>query len=853
MKRSFESGSSKRKRKAAENNFIASQNGSMLSFVSAGTSTSTVDNAQNDSTIYDEPDETIITVHPQDGDTGDKSLLELPEEGQSRDSFIEIQPQSDTANVSFSSDRSEQFRSSELDFDWKDPCKWPASISDQVRTFLVEKGPFRYTSSSYPTDEVGFKRHFSNGYYSRKMKNGEMVDRNWLVYSTEKNAVFCFCCKIFSDSKIKLTVDGNSDWAHMHGILAGHESSPNHLLANKAWCELGTRLRKGETIDKQTQKLLQREICHWNDVLKRIISVVLFLADRNLAFRGSTDSLFLPNNGNFLGLIELLSKYDACMQEHLRRIKNVEIHDHYLGKDIQNEIITLLGDAVLKKITQSIQTGKYYSLILDCTPDVSHQEQMTMILRFVDTVSMPITIKEHFVGFLPVDSSSGAGLTDIALKMLESLGLQLLDCRGQGYDNGANMKGCHSGVQKRILDLNPKAFYVPCGCHSLNLMLGDMAKSSTAAVTLFGTLHQIYLLFGASTPRWQILKSHLKTFTLKPISETRWECRVDSVKAVRFQIAAVYDALVEVAETANDPKARTEATALAKQIKSYPFLLSLIIWYDILSKINILSKVMQNENMQFDLALQCIDQTLKFLENYKETGFSSAEIIAKELAEELEMSTDEIKFSTEKTIRRRKVRKQFDYECADETVTDPKEKFRIEFFNVLMDQAIMSLNERFAQMKQHYDYFGFLHNLSKNANLSDDELNKHCADLSNVLTDDIDTIDLCAEIRLVASLLPNTATALQALQFLYESKLNTAVPNLIIALRIALTIPVTVASAERSFSKLKLLKNYLRSTMTQARLNHLALLSIEKEIAQSLNYSTVINEFAAVKARKVAF
>lgn len=94
---------------------------------------------------------------------------------------------------------------------------------------------------------------------------------------------------------------------------------------------------------------------------------------------------------------------------------------------------------------------------------------------------------------MPVDSATGAGLTEITLKKLEDLQLSLLDCRGQGYDNGANMKGCHNGVQKRILDLNEKAFYVPCGCHSLNLMLGDMAKSCTVAITLFGVLHQIYI------------------------------------------------------------------------------------------------------------------------------------------------------------------------------------------------------------------------------------------------------------------------------------------------------------------------------------------------------------------------
>lgn len=68
-----------------------------------------------------------------------------------------------------------------------------------------------------------------------------------------------------------------------------------------------------------------------------------------------------------------------------------------------------------------------------------------------------------------------------------------------------------------------------------------------------------------------------------------------------------------------------------------------------------------------------------------------------------------------------------------------------------------------------------------------------------------------------------------------------------------LTIPVSTASAERSFSKLKVIKNYLRSTMSQERLSALAVLSIEADIASKLDYDTVIKEFSQVKSRKFLF
>ena len=65
--------------------------------------------------------------------------------------------------------------------------------------------------------------------------------------------------------------------------------------------------------------------------------------------------------------------------------------------------------------------------------------------------------------------------------------------------------------------------------------------------------------------------------------------------------------------------------------------------------------------------------------------------------------------------------------------------------------------------------------------------------------------------------------------------LETSVPNIVIAIRIFLTMGISVASCEKSFSELKLIKNYLLSTMNAARLNNLAILSIENETLEDLD------------------
>ena len=77
--------------------------------------------------------------------------------------------------------------------------------------------------------------------------------------------------------------------------------------------------------------------------------------------------------------------------------------------------------------------------------------------------------------------------------------------------------------------------------------------------------------------------------------------------------------------------------------------------------------------------------------------------------------------------------------------------------------------------------------------------------------------------------------------------------NTCIAYRILLTIHVIVAFAKRSFSKLKLIKSYLRSIMSQERLSGLAILSIENEMLEKLEYKNLINQFVSRKARKIYF
>jgi hypothetical protein len=75
-------------------------------------------------------------------------------------------------------------------------------------------------------------------------------------------------------------------------------------------------------------------------------------------------------------------------------------------------------------------------------------------------------------------------------------------------------------------------------------------------------------------------------------------------------------------------------------------------------------------------------------------------------------------------------------------------------------------------------------------------------------------------------------------------------PSTSIAYHILFTMPMIVASAERSFSKLKLLKNYLRSTMLREKLNGLTTLCIEKRSLDEIDIETIIDDFTSRNVRR---
>ncbi|XP_039475230.1 uncharacterized protein LOC120442587 [Oreochromis aureus] len=249
---------------------------------------------------------------------------------------------------------------------------------------------------------------------------------------------------------------------------------------------------------------------------------------------------------------------------------------------------------------------------------------------------------------------------------------------------------------------------------------------------------------------------------------------------------------------------------------------------------------------KLDVAVDLLKKTKDSLTSYRNTGFSDAQTTAKEMCEEMNVEAEL------KQKRLRTTKRHFGYESPDQPIQDALKKMETTFFNVVVDTAISSLDERFQNRREVNDKFGVLLNFH---NLQKEELLQQCQTLSTTLTHDsqpdINGTELATEMQNFPPLPSKNMTNMELLTFLHEKKLAEIYPNMWVALRIFATLPVTVAAPERSFSKLKLIKTYLRSTMMQERLSGLSIISINHVVSNQLSYDDVVDDFAARKTRRV--
>lgn len=158
------------------------------------------------------------------------------------------------------------------------------------------------------------------------------------------------CCRLFGNGKTQLSSSGYSDWKNIHAHLKQHEKSDEHITNMKKWHTLSDRLQTNIAIDQTSQDLIKAEVTRWEG----LVAIVTHLSERNITFRGHREKLYEHGNGNFLGQVELLAKFDLFMKEHLR-LQEKEISDTHLSMTIQNELIGVIAQGITDVIVERVK------------------------------------------------------------------------------------------------------------------------------------------------------------------------------------------------------------------------------------------------------------------------------------------------------------------------------------------------------------------------------------------------------------------------------------------------------------------------------------------------------------------
>ncbi|XP_022175167.1 zinc finger MYM-type protein 1-like, partial [Myzus persicae] len=454
-----------------------------------------------------------------------------------------------------------------------------------------------------------------------------------------------------------------------------------------------------------------------------------------------------------------------------------------------------------------ISPTKSFSVLVDETTDISRIEQLTLCIRYIDSVETTNTInyvlREDFLQFVPVHSTTGQNLASVIINSLQALGINDKYMVGQGYDGAASMSGNLKGVQTIIRESHPAALYVHCSAHSLNLALAHSCNVQYVR-NCIGTIKSIGNFIKSSAMRTNILKTKIKNILpntkwtkLTSMCDTRW---VENHNGIQ-RFVEIFQPIVETLEElqlVQDINTSSKSIQFYRAIVTSEFILSMVTSNTLFSMTLPLCKSLQSVSCDLVEAVQHIETILNELTHLRENIdhtfndiFEKPELLLKSIDGEENIRIPRI-------VARQQNRVNIVTNC-------PKTYFRIAIAIPFFDDFIRQLKERFTNHKKIISSLCFLlPNKCTNSELeaSDFELYSEFLDLDA----------LSNELRLWKRkwcdkpILERSPEILEA-----YSNLTTATP-------------------ERTFSTLKRIKNYLRNATGEDRLTGLALLSVHRNI-----------------------
>ena len=726
-------------------------------------------------------------------------------------------------------------------------------------------GPKQPHLTSFPKTVFGQRnRSFSSTYYE---------NYPWLEYSVDRDAVFCFACRHFHTDRRFVEelfiAKGLKDWKKLSEKLAKHASSQAHVGHMQKWRGFQATCKTG-SVAMQISEAHGAEVHKNRQYVATACDVIKLLAKLGLPFRGHDERKGSVSRGNFLEVCDFLSNY-------VESFKGMQ--DAYFNctsPEFQNEMITICGKAVHSAIVDAVRKVGFFTVMADEARSAK-TEQLSLCVRYADGLS----VKERFMSFVDCSNSRDAeSITKLIKDTLSSLKLQEVPIVGQSYDGAAVMAGHVSGVQERIRADNPSALYFHCMAHKLNLVLVNTCRVNRTAVAFFSVIEQLYKFFANPGHHQNFLKVQnalgMKAREIGQLSDTRWACRWKSVDAVKTNYAAIIDSLAELSDPVESFSA--EAAGLGQHMKTAQFVVALVVFEEFLRIIHVAHNALQGANITLAKAGDTVER-LKMSISRKRTHksfvglYRHAEALGKlhginipSLPQTVDAETCDstsLSASPNTTIRHKRPvkassslrdylttttlgqREHVDVSSGDSNADTGLQQeptlspFYRQLYLCVCDTLIGELEFRFNE-----DSLKTARAVDAVLQCDKDEIRPLVHQYAAILN--INPQLLAAEMELFSG--TNNKITMEVIQ---KELTHDAYPQYYRMVQLALTLPVGTATAERSFSAMRRIRNWLRSTMAEERFSYLALLNIESDLTAALDPEDLVQLYACSGKRRI--
>ena len=663
-------------------------------------------------------------------------------------------------------------------------------------------------------------------------------------YSVSEDALYCGPCVIFgrNEAKEKLFINKVTDWSNLSCFVKRHlrEGSPhfNYQAMADNFVHINSKDSADEAIIYKLSEFKKTQVLKNRHVLSKIIETLLLCGKQNIAIRGH-----IPQLSNFMAILNSKAQGDDILTDHLT---NSSSRAKYTSPDIQNEIINIIGNQIRTSIVESCNNSKFFTLIADETTDTSTREQVSVCLRYLerDPISNKISIKEDFLDFVMATSTTGEHLAELLIETLNNAGINTMNMRAQGYDGAANMSGKYNGVQARILQIVPGAMYVHCKSHCLNLAIVHSCKD-TSVRNVMSTVQEVAFSFDYSSKKLQAFYQELdsdattkenmdKRTKLRTLCETRWTSRADALYTFKTSFPVVVHALERLQGLGDD-----KAGQYLASITRFEFVIALVVSEHILQSTVYLSKFLQGIECDLLEATKECKTVIELLraERLDESVWDELYQSALDLSEPFDIVENMPRRCGRQTTR------------ANHPADTPKQYWKVSLYIAFIEHMIMELESRLIKSENRFFAQYLLPRVI--GNITNEQIATLYETYQTDLTCNLDEFKReVVRWRTRWSITPRDQMPTSLCETL-DAVNPVLYPSIDTILCIMLTMPVTSATAERSFSVLRRLKTYVRSTMKNDRLSSLALMHIHRDF--SVDLDKIMEKFVSAKTRRTDF